>query len=94
MMDFGHIINNLPLALKPIIHVSNTYGSTMAIMLMLCKGICQWISNSADCWYSAYSNIVSVDNLPDEMISSENMFGSLVRSGFLSLCYWAIVVTI
>ena len=94
MMAFRHITNNLPLALKPIVHVSNTYGSTVTIMLLLCKGLCQWISNIADIWYSAYSNIASVDNLPDEMISSENVFGSLVRYGFLSLCYCAIVVTI
>ncbi|WP_248792906.1 hypothetical protein, partial [Escherichia coli] len=44
---FGHNTNNLPLALKPIIHVSNTDEPTMAIMLLLRKGLCQRITNVA-----------------------------------------------
>ncbi|KAK8663006.1 hypothetical protein V6N13_024887 [Hibiscus sabdariffa] len=44
--------------------------------------------------YFTYFQISSIYDLPDEMEAPKNVFGSLMRSGFLCLRNCSIVVTI
>ena len=76
MIDLVHITNNLPLALGPINIVSNTHGPSMTLMLRL--WLSQWISNIIICSYSAYLDVSSLNDLSNEMIAPEYMFGSLM----------------
>ncbi|KAK8547475.1 hypothetical protein V6N12_031612 [Hibiscus sabdariffa] len=58
-------------------------------MLLLCQRLRQGINNFVICMYFSYFHISS-----DEMEVAKNMFGSLMRSGFLSSRNGSIVVTI
>ncbi|KAK8560058.1 hypothetical protein V6N12_012861 [Hibiscus sabdariffa] len=58
-------------------------------MLLLCQRLRQGINNVVICMYLSYFHISS-----DEMEVAKNMFGSLMRSGFLCLRNGSIVVTI
>ncbi|KAK8562190.1 hypothetical protein V6N12_049237 [Hibiscus sabdariffa] len=53
------------------------------------QGICDVVVNV----YFTYLHISSVYDLPDEMEAPKNVFGSLMRSGFLCLRNGSIVVT-
>ena len=75
--------NNLPLALEPIRHTLNTHRSSMAIMLLLRKRLCQWVSYIVKCRYFAYFHT-----------TPKYVIGSSVRSRLLSLCDSTIVITI
>ena len=66
----------------------------MAIMLLLRKRLCQWVSNIVKCRYSAYFHISSIYYLSNEVITPKYVFGSLVRSRLLGLCDSTIVITI
>src|SRR3954465_14124436 len=63
-------------------------------MLALRKRLRQWVSNVIIGWYSANLHITSIDDLSNEVKTSEYVFGSLVRSRLLSLRDGSIVVTI
>ncbi|KAK8696679.1 hypothetical protein V6N13_001811 [Hibiscus sabdariffa] len=58
-------------------------------MLLLCQRLRQGINNVVICMYLSYFHISS-----DGMEVAKNMFGSLMRSGFLCLRNDSIVVTI
>ena len=93
MIDLWAYSNNLPLALRPITYISNTKRLSVTIMLLLCQRLGQGINNVIICMYSAYLYIPSIDNLSNKMVAPKYMFGSLVRSGFFSLCNGSIVIT-
>ena len=78
MIDLVHITNNLPLVLGQINIVSNTHGPNMTLMLRLWKRLSQRISNIIICRYSAYLDISPLNDLSDEMITPEYVFGSLM----------------
>src|SRR3954471_12783033 len=63
-------------------------------MLALRKRLRQWVSNVIIGWYSANLHITSIDDLSNEVKTSEYVFGSLMRSRLLSLRDGSIVVTI
>ncbi|KAK8672058.1 hypothetical protein V6N13_110434 [Hibiscus sabdariffa] len=58
--------------------------------MRLRQGICDVVVRV----HFTYLHISSVYNLPDEMEAPKNVFGSLMRSGFLCLHNGSIVVTI
>ncbi|KAK8682710.1 hypothetical protein V6N13_055087 [Hibiscus sabdariffa] len=72
--------NNLPLALRPITHLSNTECLSVTIMLLLCQRLRQGINNVVIRVYLSDSHISS-----DEMEVLKNVFGFLMRFGFLCL---------
>ncbi|KAK8685870.1 hypothetical protein V6N13_124903 [Hibiscus sabdariffa] len=63
-------------------------------MLLLCQRLRQGIRNVVICVYFAYFHMSSIYDLSYEMEASKNVFGSLMRSGFLCLRNGSIVVTI
>ncbi|KAK8557922.1 hypothetical protein V6N13_008748 [Hibiscus sabdariffa] len=63
-------------------------------MLLLCQRLRQGISDVVICVYLAYFHISSIYDLSYEMEAPKNVFGSLMRSGFLCLRNGSIVVTI
>ena len=85
--------NNLPLALDPISNVSNAHASYMTIMVLDAKQLRQRVCDVVCGGHSAHLHISSVDYVSDQMESSEYVFGSLMRSGFSSLCYSTVVIT-
>ncbi|KAK8557952.1 hypothetical protein V6N12_010175 [Hibiscus sabdariffa] len=80
--------NNLPLALRPITHVSNTECLSVTILLLLCQRLLQRINNVVIRVYLSYSHISS-----DEMETLKYVFGSSMRSRFLCLRNGSIVFT-
>ena len=75
--------NNLPLALEPIRHTPYAHWSSMTIMLLLRKRLCQWVNYIVKCRYFTYFRT-----------TPKYVFGSLVRSRLLSLCDSTIVIII
>ena len=61
--------NNLPLALEPIRHTPYAHWSSMAIMLLLRKRLCQWVSYIVKCRYFTYFHISSIYYLSNEVIT-------------------------
>ena len=78
MIDLVHITNNLPLVLGQINIVSNTHGPNMTLMLRLWKRLSQWISNIIICRYSAYLYVSPLNDLSNELVTPEYVFGSLI----------------
>ncbi|KAK9008825.1 hypothetical protein V6N11_080303 [Hibiscus sabdariffa] len=66
----------------------------VTIVLLLCQRLRQGICDVVVCVYFTYLHISSVYDLPDEMEAPKNLFGSLMRSGFVCLRNGSIVVTI
>ncbi|KAL4379237.1 hypothetical protein GQ457_02G024220 [Hibiscus cannabinus] len=101
MYDYNHLMiglwaysNNLPLALRPITHISNVEWLSVTIMLLLCQRLRQGICNIVIGVYFAYFHISSINDLSNEMEASKNVFISLMRYGFICLRNGSIVVTI
>ncbi|KAK8670845.1 hypothetical protein V6N13_037459 [Hibiscus sabdariffa] len=63
-------------------------------MLLLCQRLRQGINDVVICVYLAYFHISSIYDLSHEMEAPKNVFGSLMRSGFLCLRNGSIVVTV
>ena len=70
--------NNLPLALVPIRHSPKTEGPNMTLMLWPSQLLGQRISYIVLSRNLAYLHISSLDDLSNEMVSPEYMFGFLV----------------
>ncbi|PNG28910.1 hypothetical protein A1395_31535 [Pseudomonas protegens] len=66
----------------------------MTLMLKLWEWLCQWICDIIIGIYFANFNISTLNNFSNEMEMPENMFGSLMRSRFLSLCNGSCIITI
>ncbi|KAK8985141.1 hypothetical protein V6N11_011980 [Hibiscus sabdariffa] len=66
----------------------------VTIVLLLCQRLCQGICDVVVRVFFTYLHISSIYDLPDEMEAPKNVFGSLMRSGFLCLRNGSIVVTI
>ena len=80
--------------LKPIAFVSHTFGKFMKIVLLLGKWLRQEIGCILTSGHFLYLSIISANDISDNVVSSEYVFGPLMRPWFLSLCYGSIVVTI
>ncbi|KAK8985061.1 hypothetical protein V6N11_076753 [Hibiscus sabdariffa] len=68
--------------------------NSVTIVLLLCQRLRQGISDVVVRVYFTYLHISSIYDLPDEMEAPKNVFGSLMRSGFLCLRNCSNVVTI
>ena len=93
MIGLWAYTNNLPLALRPITYISNTKWFSVTIMLLLCQSLRQGIGDVVVRVYFTYFHISSFYDLSYEMEASKNMFGSLMRPGFLCLRNGSIVIT-
>lgn len=85
-------INNLSLVLEEIRHNPNNHRSSMAILLLLHKRLCQLVNNIVNCLHSAYLHISSIYYLSLDVISPRYVFRLLVRSRLLSMCDGTIVI--
>ena len=92
--SLGHKTNILPLALEPITHVLNVHGIYMLIELSLIQCLRERISYIMICGDPFNLHSLSTDDLPDQVVAPENMFGSLMRPWFLGLCNSPIVIRI
>ncbi|KAL4364181.1 hypothetical protein GQ457_04G021280 [Hibiscus cannabinus] len=84
--DISHILRDCSMARMVWQHVT--------IVLLLCQRLPQGISDVVVCVYFAYLHISLIYDLTAEMEVPKNVFGSLMRSGFLCLCNGSIVVKI
>lgn len=86
--------NTLMLALEPLKNIAIIHRSSMTIMLLSRKRLCEWLNNIVKCGCYIYLHIPSFDYLLNEVISSKCVFGSPVRSRLLTLCYRTIDIRI
>ena len=70
--------NNLPLALVPIMHNPKTKRPDTTIKSGSRQLLGQWICNITLAWNLANFDVSSANDLSDEMIPSEYMFGFLM----------------
>ena len=86
--------NNLPLELKPITFISKYHGEYMRVKLLLRKWLSQRIIDILISGHLFCDCITPINDFSNQVVSSEYVFGPLMRSWFLCLGSGSIVITI
>ena len=92
--DPFRLSNNLPLDLKSITFLSNNISTYVIVKLLFWKWLSQRINNVLINGHFLYDYIMPTNDLSNQVVTSEYVFGSLMRPWFLCLSNGSIVITI